>query len=311
MRSNRLGGYKAEPKSRVVKEINSNAGSAELVGRNSGWVGPLEAEIIEVLAVEKIVRFKPVFIVDKIMARNNIPKEKRLSLLKRISDACKRLTERGILRKLAHGLYEIIRDPFELAKLRVHRLSSYAKTDQKRQRNRSILEWGVKERSGGLGFPGGVGSGVGLGVGVGGLVVDNLRFSGFVGGFGPVGGWGLVSLGGVRYGELGVRVGFGGVFSQAISDFGRWFGLLVIYSNRFKDGSNVLRVEWRPRRGLFRFIRSVYGVSGLRRGYVVRVGLAVVALLKVFDFLASWEEKLWLARLLGGLGLGWLGLGRL
>lgn len=296
----RFGAYKDVPRSGGVKETASTAGAAE-------WLGPLEAEIIEVLAVEKIVRFKPVFIVDKIMARNNIPKEKRLSLLKRISDACKRLTERGILRKLAHGLYEIIRDPFELAKLRVHRLNSYAKTDQKRQRNRSILEWGVKERSGGLGFPGGVGGGVGLSCWVCGLVVDNLRFSGCVGGFGPVGGWGLVSLDNVRYGELGVGVGFGGVSG----DLGRWFGLLVIYSNRFKDGSNVLRVEWRPRRGVFRYVKNVFGVGGLRRGYVVRVGLAVVALLRVFDYLAGWEEKLWLARLVGGLGLGWLGLGRL
>jgi hypothetical protein len=34
--------------------------------------------------------------------------------------------------------------------------------------------------------------------------------------------------------------------------------------------------------------------------------MVLVGGLKIFDFVASWEEKLWLAGLLGGLGLGWL-----
>jgi len=286
------------------------------------WLGPLEAQVLSAAMSLGFKRFKPSLIVDKILQWNNIPASKRLNLLKRIADACKRLVERGILRKLAHGLYEVAVDPIVLSKNKVAKRESYAK-NHVRPAQRSIKAFfnpGVetsKERSRGLGslvgslVSGGlsVGSlggssgslGSGLVGGVGGLVVDNVRVGGSVGGLGLVSGWGVLSLP-VGYGELGVRVGVDpGVASG--------FGFFGVYWNRSKDPVGSLRVEWRPGRRVFRFLRVFGGVGGLRRGFVLRVGVAVLALLRAFDYVASWEEKLWLARELGGLGLGWLGLG--
>ena len=237
----------------------------------------------------KVRRFKPSFIAEYLVSRGLAPKEKKLSLQKRIHDALQRLMTRGIVRKLVHGLYELAQDPVILSKMKPVKRESLVKPRK-----------ASKERSWVLGVPfdrrsvfGGSVSGCSLGVV--GPVFDNLRF----GGFGPVGG--SLELFGPVFGEFGFRVGRFPV--DLVS--GGLGGVFVVYGSRFKDPGGWLRFELRPRRGLVRLLR-VSGFGVWRRVYVLWLAMVLVGGLRVFDFVASYDEKLWLAGLLGGLGLGWL-----
>jgi hypothetical protein len=237
----------------------------------------------------KVRRFKPSFIAEYMISRGIVPKEKKLSLQKRIHDALQRLMSRGIVRKLAHGLYELAQDPVILSKMRLVKRESHVKPREKAS----------KERSWVLGVPfdlvGSVSDSRGSSLGVVGPIFDNLRF----GGFGSV--VGSVGLGGLSFGEFGFRVG--GFSVDLVS--GSLGGVFVVYGSRFKDPSGWLRFELRPRRGLVRLLRSS-GFGVWRRVYVLWLAMVLVGGLRIFDFVASWGEKLWLAGLLGGLGLGWL-----
>jgi hypothetical protein len=134
-------------------------------------------------------------------------------------------------------------------------------------------------------------------LGVVGPVFDNVRF----GGFGPV--VGSLVLGGLGFGEFGFRVGRFPVDLVC----GSLGGVFVVYGSRFKDPSGWLRFELSPRRGLVRLLRSC-GFGVWRRVYVLWLAMVLVGGLRIFDFVASWDEKLWLVGLLRGLGLAWLRL---
>jgi len=280
----RFDAYKGFARSGVSKEITYIASPGN--GSRSEWLGPVEKAIIDYCIFMKVRRFKPSFIAEYMISRGVAPKEKKLSLQKRIHDALQRLMTRGIVRKLAHGLYELAQDPVILSKMKPVRRESLVKPRK-----------ASKERSWVLGVPfGGFGGfGFGCGLGVVGPVFDNVRF----GGFGGV--VGSLKLLEPVFGEFGFRVG---PFSV---DFvsGGLGGVFVVYGSRFKDPSGWLRFELRPRRGLVRLLRSC-GFGVWRRVYVLWLAVVLVGGLRVFDFVASYDEKLWLAGLLRGLGLGWL-----
>jgi hypothetical protein len=250
----------------------------------------VEQSIIEYCVFMKVKRFKPSFIAEYLTSRGLAPKEKKLSLQKRIHDALQRLMARGIVRKLAHGLYELAQDPVILSKMKPVKRESHVKPREKASKERSwVLGVPFDRRS--------VFGGFGGGLGVVGPVFDNVRF----GGFGPVGG--SLKLFEPVFGEFGFRVGRFPV--DLIS--GGLGGVFVVYGSRFKDPSGWLRFELRPRRGLARLLR-VSGFGVWRRVYVLWLAMVLVGGLKVFDFVASHDEKLWLAGLLRDLGLGWLRL---
>ena len=221
----------------------------------------------------KVRRFKPSFIAEYLVSRGLAPKEKKLSLQKRIHDALQRLMTRGIVRKLVHGLYELAQDPVILSKMKPVKRESLVKPRK-----------ASKERSWVLGVPfdlGLVSGSGGGGLGVVGPVFDNLRF----GGFGPV--VGSLKLLGPVFGEFGFRVGR---FPVDLV-FGGFGGVFVVYGSRFKDPGGWLRFELRPRRGLVRLLR-VSGFGVWRRVYVLWLAMVLVGGLRIFDFVASHDEKL-------------------
>ena len=289
----RFDAYKGFARSGVSKEITSSIASPGN-GPRSEWLGPVEKAVIDYCVFMKVRRFKPSFIAEYLTSRGLASKEKKLSLQKRIHDALQRLVARGIVRKLAHGLYELAQDPVILSKMKPVKRESHVKPREKVSKERS---WVLGVPFGGFdGFGSSFGS---SGLGVVGPVFDNVRFGGFGG---VVGSLSLVSVfDNVRFGEFGFRVG---PFSSDLV-CGGLGGVFVVYGSRFKDPGGWLRFELRPRRKLVRLLRSS-GFGVWRRVYVLWLAMVLVGGLKIFDFVASYDEKLWLAGLLGGLGLGWL-----
>jgi len=148
----RFDAYKGFARSGVSKEITSIASPSN--GPRSEWLGPVEKAIIDYCVFMKVRRFKPSFIAEYLTSRGLAPKEKKLSLQKRIHDALQRLMSRGVVRKLAHGLYELAQDPVILSKMKPVKRESLVKPRK-----------ASKERSWVLGVPfdlGGVGSSLGV-----------------------------------------------------------------------------------------------------------------------------------------------------
>ncbi len=182
------------------------------------WLGSLEYRILSRVAELGLTQFTP--------------KELGLDVdRRRLHDALKRLVKRGILQRVARGLYRVVVDLARVLSLNVRDTRGGERS--KRGKDRATRRDGTRVSLGGV---------VG-GCGVRGFFLDNVRgylWSGVyvAGDRGRVRGLGeLVFFRCVGYAE------FVGVVEGVSVD-----GSVVVYSN-VGDGAGCARVEWRPPRG--------------------------------------------------------------
>jgi len=215
-------------------------------GNETIRVGPLQGLVFE-YCLYYGRRFQPSHIVNFIVERGFSNGVGRVKLLRYVHWAVKRLLRRGIVRKVAWGLYELVGD-FDgyVGKIKPVRVPSSVRNETNGTRV-SVVRGGGRD--------------------VVGLFLDNLRgytSSGYVGGDrGAVRGFGdLVFFEHVSYSEFAVGLG---------TNLLRGLGQVVLYYS-CKEAPGVGLVcsdwfEWRPPRGFYKR----YGVLEARRVFVNRV----------------------------------------
>jgi len=268
--------------------VNDNASS-------SGWLGPQEFKVLNAVFQLGLVRFSP--------------KELGLDMDRRnLHHILKRLVSRGILKKLARGLYQVSADLTKVLTFsKVRRLNGSQRQPDGTSPPASGFVVGGSLVGGfsggcclsvfGFGFPGVE------------LFFDNVR--GFVGSGVYVCGdrgrtlsWGSLGLfSSVSYAEVGVRV-----FNEGVLDV--LDGKVVIYSNAsdlVRYGRASVRVEWRPPRG---FVRRNGVLAAVRYSFYELVK-AWSALTRAILHMASGNPELvrHFARVASGVGLALVGRG--